>query len=154
MRNDFINISSKDKQYPMYITSIEVDKIINALLGKANGGNYVELGYNDIQGLTISEKQYETVIKDLNNKEFKKTNGYSNMHELLYGIHRAKELGGFHKEMEILQMKLESLHEKANQDEKNAIEEFISKCNELFNGVSNIGGAIDAIKSISLLFGQ
>lgn len=35
MRNDFINISSKDKQYPMYITSIEVDKIINALLGKA-----------------------------------------------------------------------------------------------------------------------
>lgn len=76
MRNDFINISSKDKQYPMYITSIEVDKIINALLGKAN------------------------------------------------------------------------------QDEKNAIEEFISKCNELFNGVSNIGGAIDAIKSISLLFGQ
>lgn len=63
MRNDFINISSKDKQYPMYITSIEVDKIINALLGKANGGNYVELGYNDIQGLTISKKQYETVIK-------------------------------------------------------------------------------------------
>ena len=51
-------------------------------------------------------------------------------------------------------MKLESLHEKANQNEKNAIEEFISKCNELFNGVSNIGGAIDAIKSISLLFGQ
>ena len=47
MRNDFINISSKDKQYPMYITFIEVDKIINALLGKANGGNYVELGYND-----------------------------------------------------------------------------------------------------------
>ena len=34
MRNDFINISSKDKQYPMYITSIEVDKIINALLEK------------------------------------------------------------------------------------------------------------------------
>ena len=61
------------------------------LLEKANGGNYVELGYNDIQGLTISEKQYETVIKDLNNKEFIKTNGYSNMHELLYGIHRAKE---------------------------------------------------------------
>ena len=35
-----------------------------------------------------------------------------------------KKLGGFHKEMEILQMKLESLHEKANQNEKNAIEEF------------------------------
>lgn len=154
MRSDIRTNQVENSSYPMYITSVEVDKVIDALLEKANGEDYVELGYNDVPNLSISRHQFDIVIKDLNKKELIKTNGYSDMHELLYGIHRIKELGGFHKEMEILQMKLERLYEQASQEEKTVIEEFISKCNQIFSGVSNIGGAISAIEGISTLLTQ
>ena len=51
-----------EREYPLVITAEEKDKILTALLKKANGTEKAALKYEDIPELKINKAQYKTVI--------------------------------------------------------------------------------------------
>ncbi len=75
------------KEYPLFITAEEKDKVLTTLLVKANGAETVVLEYNDVYNLEISKKQFETVINEFKANGLIESVGYGTEYTLLFKIH-------------------------------------------------------------------
>ena len=64
---DFRTPENVDESYPTVISAIEKDKIMEALITKANGREKVTLEYKEIKDLKISKDQFKMVIRQFKN---------------------------------------------------------------------------------------
>lgn len=126
-----------NKEYPLFITAEEKDKILTALLIKANGTETAILEYKDVCNLALSKDQYETVIKEFKQEKLIKSVGYGTRYTLLPKIHERRDKLGFNAEkeayinsLEILSLQLSALEKNANPTVKTVLNKRIkeAKC--------------------------
>ena len=141
-----------EREYPLVITAEEKDKILTALLKKANGTEKAALKYEDIPELKINKAQYKTVIDGFKTDGLIKEKGYSEIYEFTDKIHTIKEKGGFERQIELFHNQVEQLHKSLNEEEKSKLLKFLEKTNTGLETANNLESFIKIIRNVLLLF--
>lgn len=141
---------SKDGRiYPVVITAEEKDKILNAILGIANGKKEVEVCYEDIPDLEISSDQYEMVIEEFKKKELVDYKGYG--YELLTlsaETSNFAQKGGFAFERDLYLLNAEYLEMAFRKMEKELTPDNAAKLNRIIENAKNITGLVVGLKEL------
>lgn len=141
-----------EREYPLVITAKEKDKVLTALLKKANGTEKAELSYEDIPELIISKAQFKTVIDELKAERLIEEEGYSEVYKLKGDLHTLKEKGGFEKEIELFHKQIEQLYKSLNDKEKSKLVQYLKNANVGLETATNIDAFISIMKKVLLLF--
>ena len=141
-----------EREYPLTISAEEKDKVLNALIKKANGTEKAELSYEDISDLAISKAQFKTVINGFKADGLIKEKGYSEVYEFTGNLHTFKEKGGFEKEIELFHKQIERLYKSLNDKEKSKLVQYLENANVGLETVTNIDAFISIMKKVLLLF--
>lgn len=109
---DFRTPENVDESYPTVISAIEKDKIMEALITKANGREKVTLEYKEIKDLKISKDQFKMVIRQFKNIGLiENKGGYGDTYMLNAELHDMYRIGAFHMQEEAFKNDLKKLSE-------------------------------------------
>lgn len=140
------------KEYPLFITAEEKDKVLTTLLVKANGAETVVLEYNDVYNLEISKKQFETVINEFKANGLIESVGYGTEYTLLFKIHDRRDKLGFYAEKEMYINNVNTLALQLTTLESSASDAAMKILDQRIERAKNIGELVLALKGFADFF--